>query len=574
MDNQMRQRGVMALTGALCGAGLYGLFVVLTNGTLPERMTLGLAVLAAVFAGALMALTGPLRLRRAVLMALALGAAVTLLVLAGSLRFVTATDMIDAVHPALAGFAVAFLPLPFVIAAATGPDWRDYGTLFSQSWALVVRALAASIFTAIMWGVIGLSHLLLGLVGVSIIETILDIEPMPWLITGAALGLSLAVATELSGTLSPALVVRLLRLLLIPVLAVLVLFLIALPLNGLDGFGDLSAAATLLVISAGGVTLVTTAVDRDDSQAVTGRVMHMAARALAVILPLPAALAGWAIWLRVAEYGWTPARLLAAVLALVGVGYGLAYALAVLRGTGWMARIRRANVTMSLVVLGLAALWLGVFPAESIAARDQLARIESGATPVSAIDLAVFDGWGKAGQAARARLEELASEPGREDLARLLAGEATVPAAPPALLEELTAVMPVQPAGSEATRDLLLPAVDVAWMQSWIEACKTTFNGRPGCVFVVADFLPRRPGEEALVVVRSSSGWVDLYGLGMGDDGAPRFLTVSSLEGQLPQLAEGEALLSRLQEAPPAMTPAPVNRIDLGGPETGLILLP
>lgn len=579
MDRLIRRRGTMALTGALCGGGLYALAEAVDRGLLVSQIALGSASFAAVFAGALLVMVGPLKFGRAFLSAVLLGLVAAGLLVIGSQVYPSPEAYLASGLPILPGFAVAFLPLPFLIAAANEAGWRDYATLFRESWSLVVRSAAAAIFTGLVWALIGLSHLLFGLVGLNIIETLLSVDPMPWVITGAALGLSLAVVAEMAGLLSPTLVLGLLRLLLLPVLLVLAVFLVALPLNGMAGFGGLSAAATLLAMTAAAATLVTTAVDRADDQAVKGKLMPRATQAMALILPVPAGLAAWAVWLRVTEYGWSPDRLFVAVLTGLGLGYGLTYALSVLSGSQWMARVRTANVVMALLTVMLAALWLAVFPAEEISATDQLARYQSGQTAVEDLDIAALEGWGLPGAAARAELEVLAKEPGGEALAaRLAAGTEDREAEPPQValtLGDLTAAMPLQPPGAEATRDMLLAGVTVDSLQSWLDACRNPFDGgRPGCVFAVGDFLPRWPGEEGLILTRDVKGWVDIYGLALGDDGQARFVTVGSLTGTLPQYETAEALLKQLQDAPPALTPAPINRIDLGGPETGLVLLP
>ena len=111
-----------------------------------------------------------------------------------------------------------------------------------------------------------------------------------------------------------------------------------------------------------------------------------------------------------------------AVVAVLGLGYGGLYALAVLRGAGWMGRIRQANVWMALVLLAVSALWLSpVLNAEAISARSLEARYLSGAVPAERLDVDALADWGRAGAAARARLEELAREPGQEALAARLA---------------------------------------------------------------------------------------------------------------------------------------------------------
>jgi hypothetical protein len=56
----------------------------------------------------------------------------------------------------------------------------------------------------------------------------------------------------------------------------------------------------------------------------------------------------------------------------------------------------------------------------------------------------------------------------------------------------------------------------------------------------------------------------------MGPDGVMR-RSVGSMDGMLPDRAEGEAVIAELQDAPPAVRPAPLNVLGVDG---GLILLP
>jgi hypothetical protein len=397
------------------------------------------------------------------------------------------------------------------------------------------------------------------------------------MLTGAVLGLGLAVVAELSDVLSPALVLRLLRLLVVPVLLVMALFILALPVRGLSGLGGVSVALTLLAMVAAAATLVTAALDRSDGAAAHGPVMRRAVQGLALILPVPAALAGYALWLRVEQYGWTPERVFAALVAALAAGYALSYAGAVLRRHHWMARIRAANVWMALVLAGLAALWLTpLVDAERIAAQSQLQRFEAGLTPLEDLDIAALDGWGKAGAAARARLAERAADD--PALAAVLAGDPVFAVEPvpdrAALLAGLAEVMPLQPPGATATRDILLDAVIDEELVRWTEACRrVTTDGRAGCVFAVADLWPAEPGEEAVVVINDPVDRVDITGLGLRA-GQPVARPVVTLDGSFMDLTAGMALLRSLQDAPAPVSAAPLNRIGRGDPTAGLVLLP
>ncbi|TKA94672.1 DUF4153 domain-containing protein, partial [Cereibacter changlensis] len=414
MDRNMRQRLVMAGIGGLAGLSLYLLLEVLSRHLLPDRAALGLTTFSTVFFAAWLAMAGPLRTGCAVVAALGLGLVVAALLSLTGLRFDRVEAIFDQPMTPLAVALLSSIPLPFFIALA-GPGWRDYPTLFTEAWTVVVRYAAAWLFVGVAWAVLLLSQALLSIVDIRVIEAIIDLDAAPWLITGVTLGLALAVVTELSDLVSPYLILRLLRLLLPLVLGVMALFIAALPFQGLSGlFGDLSVAATLLAMAAAAATLVTTAIDQTDAEAVEGVVMVRAAQGLALILPIPAALAGYAVWLRVAQYGWTPERLFAGLAAVLALAYGLIYALAVLRGAGWMERVRQGNILMALALLALSALWLTpLLNAERISARDQLARFDDGRTALPELDLYALGRWGKPGAEALAQLQARAGEPGQ-----------------------------------------------------------------------------------------------------------------------------------------------------------------
>jgi len=582
MDFLTLRRGSLALAGALAGAGLWLLDEAGLRGLLAERLHFLLAAWGVIFFAAVLAMTGPLRLRRAVALAAPFAAVVAGLMLVASLRYDLVAQFQFAGLSFLAAAVLVFVAMPMMI-AAQGPGWRDYPTLFAESWMLVVRAATAVVFTGLVWGLIWLADALLGLVGLGVIGWLMgEGGPVARMVTGAALGLGFAVAGENTDLLAPDLILRLLRPLAVPLLAVEAVFVVALPLRGLSGLPEgLSAAGLLLGLAAGAVALVSVVAERDEVLADPGRMTGLAARGLAMLLPVPVALAGWAVWLRVAQHGWTPGRVFAALLVALAAGYALLYLLAALRGAGWRGAVRRANVAMAVAVMAVATLWLTpVLDAEAISARSQVARIE--ASSVEAMDLAALDRWGSAGAVAMARLEAVAAEPGREALAGALSahrdmraesGDPVVMAErTEAVLEALRAVMPVQPATATATRDMLLAGVSAVELQDWLEACREPLPGstRPGCVFVVADLWRDAPGEEAVVLLRELSGFVRYEGLGM-KGGAVQRRSVASMEGMLPDREAGSALIAELQDAPPPVEVAPLGVLGVDG---GILLLP
>jgi hypothetical protein len=575
MQGQTTARAALALTGALGGLCLWAAFEAADRDWIGDYASLILSGGVLTLFGALLAMAGPLGLGRALPRALGLAVLSGGLLWLTRLRYADADDFFASPVPALAGFVVATLPVPFLIAAArTG--WRDYPALFLEAWSIGLRFAAALTFTGVVWLVIILSNEVLGIVGIDWIERLLEDDLAPMVLTGAILGLGMAVIHDLAEYLSPYLVLRLFRLFLPVVLGVMAVFLVALPFRGLDGLtGGLSPALLLLTMVAAGIALVSIAVDQTDAEATQSPVQIRSAQAMALILPVFAGLALWAIWLRIGQHGWTPDRVFVALIGGMGLGYGLVYAAAVLRGAGWMERVRQGNIRMVLVGIGLAALWLTpVLNAEKIAAANQLARFADGRTTAETLDIYALGRWGKPGDAALAKLALTAGEPGQEALARLLAGESATPVADqPALAAALAKLMPVQPPSATGTRDTLLAGADGYLLESWTGVCTAKLEtGAPACLMVVADLMPLRPGEEAMLFLQHSADYIEIIGVFLDDSGVAQTRSAVRPDGQYIDAAQAAALMLRYQTTPPPVTAALLNQMGTGG--EGLFILP
>jgi Domain of unknown function (DUF4153) len=579
MTDQIAERWRLALTGA-CGGVLFWVLIKAVEGEMVGlQAALILFALVTVVFAALLTMTGPIGLWRALPRALALGLAVSALTWLAGLRYPDPDGLVASPLSILALMTVAVLPVPFLIAGARG-NWRDYGALFLEAWSIVVRSAAAWAFVGLVWLVIYLSDAVLRIVGVTVVGDLLEYWIVLAVVTGATLGLGMAVVYELADLLSPYLVLRLFRLLLPAVLVVMVVFLVALPFRGLDGlFNGLSPALLLLTMVAAGVSLVSVTVDQSDAEASPSPLLRRAAQGMALILPVLAALAAWAIWLRVDQHGWTPERLFVALIAGLGLLYGAVYAASVLRGSGWMGRIRQGNIAMALAVIAIAALWLTpILNAERISAASQLARFEAGRTPVADLDLRALESWGRPGAAALARLEEMAKAPGQEALAARLEDPDgyNLPAedavSNEAAAKALAAVMPLQPASATGTRDTLLAAADGYLLADWQTVCDQALpDGAPGCLMIVADLLPTLPGEEAMLLLQRSPDYTEALGLFL--DEAGDLLTRSALraDGRYPDSSEAAELMRAWRDTPPPLTPALINQLGTG--EAGLMIL-
>ena len=332
MDEPLAERWRMTLVGATLGVLVWALGEAAEAQMIGDRLALVLLSLVLTAGAATLAMSGPIPFRRAVPRALALTVVMAVLVWLGGLRH--EEGIVASGLSVLAALVVGTLPVPFLMVQARG-NWRDYAALFSQAWAIVVRFVAAAAFVGLVWGVVFLSDQVLQIVGLTLISDLLEYWVVGAVLTGAVFGLGMAVVHEQAETLSPYPVLRLFRLLLPVVLAVMLVFLVALPFRGLNGlFDGLSPALLLLTMVGAGVSLVSITVAQDDGEATQSRVLRRAAQATALILPVMAGFAAHAVWQRVDQHGWTPERLFAALACGLALGYGLAYALAVLRGTG------------------------------------------------------------------------------------------------------------------------------------------------------------------------------------------------------------------------------------------------
>jgi hypothetical protein len=572
VNEPLAERWRMALVGATGGLLVWAVIEAGEAGWIGDRLAIVLLALVLTAGAATLAMSGPIPFRQAVPRALGLAAVTALLVWLGGLAH--SDGIIASGLSVLAAIAVATLPVPFLLVQAKGA-WRDYPALFSQAWAIVVRGVAASAFAGLFWGVVFLSDQVLQIVGLSLISDVMEYWVVGAVLTGAVFGLGTAMVHEQAETLSPYPVLRLFRVLLPVVLLVMLVFLIALPFRGLNGlFDGLSPTLLLLTMVGAGVSLVSITVAETDTEATQSPVLQRAAQITSLILPVMAGLAAYAVWQRVGQHGWTPERLFGALACGLALGYGLSYGLAVLRGGGWMARIRQANIGLALVAILLAGLWLTpVLNAERISAANQLARFDAGKTAIADLDVAAIRRWGNPGQAVLDVLEERAKEPGQEALAARLAGtDDPTGAARAEAIKALIALMPVQPAGATGTRDTLIAGADDYQLRDWAQICSASPGGEPGCLMAVADLLPSRPGEEAVLLLVRNESYVELLGLYLDDAGRLASRMVQRADGRMLTPDDAKAVLEAWALAPPPLTQAPINQLGTG--DGGLLFLP
>ncbi len=317
------------------------------------------------------------------------------------------------------GWQLASALLALVIAVPLFQASRDSGR-----WNLGYRAVHAHILTNIVlwfvaWGFVLITFLLVlllselfRLIGIAWLHDLLQKPLFPWLLIGGALGAAIGLLRDrdkIVDTLQR--VATAILSFLAPILAAgLVLFVLALPFTGLEPLWEQTRATTpiLLVCILGAVVLINAVVGSGAEEDETRpRPLRWAAAALAaVVLPL-AIVAAVSTGKRIAQHGFTPDRLWAAVFVAITVAGAAGYLFAVVRGRArWPALLRTANLRLA-VGICLVALFLAlpIVSFGAISTRDQLARLQSGRIAPDRFDWAAmrFD-FGPSGRRALERL--------------------------------------------------------------------------------------------------------------------------------------------------------------------------
>lgn len=529
-------RLVMIVLGAAAAFALWALTENWKDPAIAPSLYLALLSFVSVYSIVALALAGPVPILRALYGALILAVPMTVLMVLAGQRHVNATDLLD--DPPMLGVAVLLLlfATPFLsVWLQDRTRWDQYATLFDTAWTMAVRCFAAWVFVIVFWMVAFLSNVLLGLVDVNLVEQIFETDWVRFGLTGAVLGLGLAVVYEIRETVSPYLILRLLRLLVPLVLVVVTVFLLALPFRGINHlFGDFSGAGILMGAAIVSITLISAALDQSNDAAVSTRGIRTATRALAILLPFLTVLAAWAVVLRVQQYGWTPDRVLAACMAVFLVAYGIGYcAVAVLRRS-WMDRIRRVNVIMALAVIGMTVLWLTpVLNPYRIATSSQVARFERGDITLDELALwSMANDWGKAGKAGLTRLETMTSRADYDELVaqinmvRTLLNpfqfeRAVADRNAPDQAVQLAKLMVVRPEGPLLTADIFADLPPYRLTQ-WLEGCQRKLpDGRAGCVMIRGQFTPAADARaQGIVVYLTDSGRAQANFVMLRDDAA------------------------------------------------------
>ena len=306
----------------------------------------------------------------------------------------------------------------------------DYTSHFDVAWKIAVQGALAAAFTGAFWLLLWLGAGLFDLIDIDFFRELLEER---WFAIPAT---TLAFSAALHLTDVRVAIVRGIRTLglsllswLLPLMTLIAAgFLTALVFTGVQPLWDTQFATALLLIAFGALIVLLNAAYQDGhAERAAPRVLRYPGLLAALALSPMVALAGYALFLRIEQYGWTADRIYASACAFVAAFYAVGYAIAAIRSDPWLKWIERWNFYGSLLVLGvLLALFSPIADPYRISVASQVARLESGLVSPERFDFAHLR-WegGRFGQAALERLKAATDGP-RAEYVRETASRALV----------------------------------------------------------------------------------------------------------------------------------------------------
>ena len=278
-----------------------------------------------------------------------------------------------------------------VLAGAMDTRWiASYPAYFESGWKLLIQVIFSSFFVLALWLVLWLGAALFTLVKLDFFMTMLKQSWFSIPVTAFAFSCALHLTDVRPGIIRG---IRGLLLVLLswilPVTSLIVLgFLLSLTGTGLAPLWA-TRHATLVLLGATAVliVLINAAFQNGTVTNEVARMIRISARiACFLLLPLTA-IAGYALQLRVAQYGWTNDRLVASYLLLIACIYALGYLWAACQRSVWLARISNTNVLNAALIIGLLiAMFSPLADPARISVNSQMHRLMTGQVSVDAFD--------------------------------------------------------------------------------------------------------------------------------------------------------------------------------------------
>lgn len=308
---------------------------------------------------------------------------------------------------------MAMLALPWIqYSLHVSRKQARYPHFYRQLWLNALTLLIVFVANGLFWLVLLLWSEMFKLVGIPFFSTLFfDTDWFGYV----AFGLITALAVVLARTQSR-LVTAVQKLLtfiatgLLPLVALLALmFILTLPFTGLEAISQRVSAAGLMSTLTLLLLLLMAIVREPQKEALPypGALRYLIKCSL-IVAPIYMLIAGWSLWVRIQQYGWTPERLYGVLVVMVLLVWSFGYLASILR------RGRNPLELQGPVILGVSLLALGllvllsspVIDAWRISVNSHMGLYHSGKIKPDQVSLYMLDHSGKPGRAALEALQK------------------------------------------------------------------------------------------------------------------------------------------------------------------------
>jgi hypothetical protein len=451
-----------------------------------------------------------------------------------------------------------------------------YPRHFDIAWKHALQVSLAGAFVGALWALLLLGTALFHLIGITFFEELLR---KPWFSVPVT---TLAFAVAIHVTDVQAGIVRGVRTLaltllswLLPLFALIAIgFVVALLFTGLEPLWSTRHATNLVLVTVAALVVLINAAYQDGTREhPVAFVLQCAGVGAALALTPLVAIAAYAVMLRVIQYGWTPERVIATACVVVAACYAVGYGLATVISRAWLRQIETTNLVTAIVILALIlALFSPVADPARIAVADQVARLETGQTPVDRFDFAFLRFH--AGSYGLAALDRLRQKEGGPDAARIaekakamlaaktqFEAQATVDRQTPA--ERAANIAVIYPQGESLPATFLQQDWDSTSQSQWRQPrCLTAPSKCDAMVLDLdgdsaAEILLSIPPRGYFVVYKENGGrWTILGELENSScNGLREALLAGNFELAVPELKEIKVAGARLQVRPDRACP-------------------
>jgi hypothetical protein len=282
-------------------------------------------------------------------------------------------------HVSMAAGVLGFVLIPLLVHFNGKNRSWSYHALFETAWRNVILCASAGFLTGLFWMVLFAGAELLKLIGLNFIHELIQKAifaiPVSGIVFATAYAMTLAKA-EMVITLRR-FQLSLLALLLPLLLMFALVWVVAVPFTGVELlFKTHNAAFILLWCTSLCISFVNAAYQDGMTAPPYGKVLSKLLAWGWLGLPVVVAVAGWAMWLRIDQYGWTEDRVWGVFVWLMAAIYVLGYAASAIRSKAWLSSIGKTNMWAAVALCGgLIVLITPIADARRIAVNSQMQRL-------------------------------------------------------------------------------------------------------------------------------------------------------------------------------------------------------